>query len=93
MNTIDALWYGNLLPTESCGLTNPQLRKLLALIVTNKERLDQELDEAQKRVLNAYADSYDEYIHIQSLEAFREGFCLAAKLLTEALTQKAIYEK
>ncbi len=85
MKMIDELWYGNIMPAEHAGENNPQLRKLLHLIVKNKEILDNTLTDEQRKVLDAYADRYDEYIHILSLETFREGFCLATKIITEGL--------
>ena len=58
-------------------------------MVKNKEILDSKLDAEQLQLLNAYTEESDEYIHLLSLEAFREGFSLATKLLCEAFANDA----
>ena len=88
MRTIDALWYGNIMPTEHSGQNNAQIKKLLALIVRNQEKLDKELQDDQRDVLSVLTDNYDAYVSLLEKEAFHEGFCLAAKLLMEALVQE-----
>ena len=88
MRIIDELWYGNLLPAERIGLHDMQIRKLLALIVKNKEELEGKLQEEQREALRAFADNYDQYVYLLEKAAFREGFCLATKLFGEAILQK-----
>lgn len=88
MRTIDALWYGNVMPAEHSGQHNPQVKRLLALIVRNKENLDKELQDDQKRAFSVLMDNYDEYVYLLEKEAFCEGFCLATKLLAEAILQE-----
>ena len=88
MCTIDALWYGNITPQEQIGKNNTQIKTLLALIVRNKENLDEALGEEQKVVLTTLTDSYDKYAFLLEKEAFREGFCLATKLFAEAVVKE-----
>ena len=85
MSIINELWYGNISPTEHCGRNNATLKKHLHFMVKYKEILDSKLDAEQQKLLQAYTNESDAYTYLLSLEAFREGFSLATKLLCEAL--------
>ena len=89
MPIIDELWYGNVYPTEHCGRNNAMLKKHFHFMVKNKEILDSKLNAEQLKLLNAYTEESDVYTQLLSLEAFREGFSLATKLFSEALTEEA----
>ncbi|MBE6944288.1 MAG: hypothetical protein E7453_08590 [Ruminococcaceae bacterium] len=89
MSLIDELWYGNVLPTEHCGRNNAMLKKHFHFMLKNKEILDSKLNTEQLQLLNAYTEESDEYTQLLSLEAFREGFSLAIKLLCEAFANDA----
>ena len=84
--TIEYLWNGNITPAEHCGAHDPEVDELVRLMERNKEDLDKELSKHQKDVLDKYMDCTEEYIYLITMLAFQDGFCLASKLLTEALS-------
>ena len=60
--------------------------KIVMLLERNREKLEKELPERKKEVLQKYTDCYDEYVYLITELAFSDGFCLACRLLSEALT-------
>lgn len=92
-NTIADLWYGNLSPADQCGAFDPEINHLVVLMERNRETLCPTLSAAQHAVFEKYADCWEEY-HLRLTEqAFCDGFCLAGKLLTEALSSKCYSSK
>lgn len=84
-HTIENLWNGNITPCESCGTTNAEIEELVRLMERNRDDLSKGLSEHQKETLAKYMDCADEYMCFITMQAFSDGFCLASKLLTEAL--------
>lgn len=85
--TIEKLWNGNIASAENCGVGNPEIENLVILMERHKELLDQELGQRQKRVFEEYVDCAEEYVCLISKCAFRDGFSLASRLMTEALSE------
>ena len=85
-NIIEELWNGNIVPSQNCGTDDPQVGELIALMERNKEKLTNELTPNQTIILEKYMDCVEEYLCLSSMYAFREGFCLASKLLAVALS-------
>ena len=79
--TIRELWNGSIRSAQ----TNTALCHLNDLLQRNHEKLCRDLTHEQKVILEKYQDHYAEYAELLAEEAFFEGFCLAARLLTEAL--------
>ena len=84
---IEQLWYGNLSLCENCGVGDPDIESLVLLMAQNEEILDKELDTRQKVLFEEYVKWSDQYACYVSACAFREGFCLATKLMREALAE------
>ena len=83
---IENLWYGNISLAEGCGVHDPEIEKLFRLVERNRVALEKTLDQRQREMFSKYTDCYDEYLCEMSMRAFRDGFCLASQLLTEALS-------
>ncbi|MBQ9149161.1 MAG: hypothetical protein IJX69_06310 [Oscillospiraceae bacterium] len=85
MQTIIDLWNGNIAPCEVCGSNDTEINDLLGLMKRNRESLCDTLTAPQKDAFQKYMDCTEEYL-LRMLElAFRDGFCLASRLLTESL--------
>lgn len=84
-STIEQLWTGVIKPAEDCGVGIPEIENLVVLIERNKEELRRKLGQEQWDVFEKYTDCAEEYSYLVSLRAFSDGFCLAAKLMAEAL--------
>ena len=85
-HTIEDLWYGNIATSENCGVNDPEIEKLVCLIERNKDKLNKVLCDPQKQLLEKLLSCSDEFTQLLSARAFCDGFCLASRLLTEALT-------
>lgn len=79
------LWNGNIVPNKECGKNDSELHQIAALIEKNGMALDDVLSEQQKQLLKNYMTCHDEYYYLMCIHAFRDGFSLACRLLTEAL--------
>lgn len=86
MNSITELWYGNITPMESFGENNPGLRQAERLMLRGGVKLEELLSGEEKQLFLRYCENHAEYVSRSNEQAFREGFCLAAKLITEALS-------
>lgn len=83
----EALWNGNIAPYKTCGSGDPEVEELDKLIERNKASLDNALTNGQKELLENYISCQDEYSYLITVHAFRDGFSLACRLLTEALVE------
>ena len=80
------LWNGELDPLRHVDTGNPELGKIETLMVRNFETLETICDQQQLDRVHAYKDCVEEYSLLLAEEAFCDGFCLGAKIITEALT-------
>lgn len=85
--TIEDLWNGNITSAEKCGVGDPEIGNLVILIERHKELLNKELGQQQKSIFEKYVDCTEEYMCLISKCAFSDGFSLASKLMTEALSE------
>ena len=88
MSILESLWNGNVSPCEQCGSNDPEIQDLLALIERNKEKMHHDLDATQHKCFDSFVDCTNEYTYLITQQAFHDGFCLACKLLAEALTTR-----
>ncbi len=84
-DTIRELWYGNIDPMARCGANDSEIKELLRLMESNREKLLAELSEKQAERFQKYIDCSDEFAFCNATQAFIEGFSLACKLIAEAL--------
>ena len=85
--TIEDLWNGNLAPADNCGNRDPELNHLIALMERNRAKLCESINALQQETFEKYIDSSEEYLLRMMERAFCDGFCLASKLLMEALSE------
>ena len=85
METIQDLWNGNIAPCEHCGSHDAEANHLIGLMERNRESLCSGLTDLQKETFQKYIDCSEEYLLRMQELAFCDGFCVAGKLLTEAL--------
>lgn len=85
--TIKDLWNGNIMPCERCGAHDPQINELFALMRRNQDELNKSISPRQQEIFEKYIECADEYVLRMMEQAFCDGFCLAGKLLTEALSR------
>lgn len=83
-NIISELWYGRIRPIEKTA--NAEILELENLLSRNYHDLMKTLDEEQKSIFEKYTENASENLCLNCEKAFYDGFCLCAKLLTEALS-------
>lgn len=89
MNSIiEDLWYGNISMCENCGAGDKEIEQLAGLMSQKEEVLRKELTQKHAKLFCEYARFADKYSCYISAHAFRDGFTLACKLLTEALLRE-----
>lgn len=81
----EEVWNGHITPFSDCGAKDPEVEALSLLIKQNEANLEKALNEEQKKLLRNYTACCDEHAYLTHVHAYREGFSLACKLLTEAL--------
>ena len=83
---LEALWNGQIAPGQTSGVNDPQMEQLVVLMDRNRSALEQALTSEQRELLEKYIDCADEFSYLSAAGAFCDGFSLASKLLTEALS-------
>lgn len=83
--TINDLWYGNITACDLCGADDSKIGRLFLLMERTQEELNSALTGPQKALLQKYIDCADEYCCSSAANAFHIGFCLAVRLMSEAL--------
>lgn len=84
-NTIARLYRGQLEPKSVLGNGNVEMRNIEILIENNYKKLEDNLNEDTKIMLEKYSQCIDEYIVLISEQAFSDGFCLGTRILSEAI--------
>ena len=85
---LEELWYGNINPLEDSTDGNTEVKKLLNLVVRNRDKLCESLTEQQKADLAKYDDSVNEMYGIIEQEVFKYGFRLGGRIMLETLIDK-----
>ena len=85
MTTLEDLWYGNIRPVENYVEGNAEYKSLLRLVAKNRETLENELSHKQLELLEKYNTSVNEMNSVSEVAAFKYGFNLAVRLLTESI--------
>lgn len=81
---IEELWYGTLNPHEKFGRSNPEMRRLEALMQDRLQRLRNLLDEESREALEQYNTCMDEYLMASSEQAFSDGVGVGVRMTAEA---------
>lgn len=84
--TIEKLYEGKLEPLKSIGKSNSEMRRIGNLIERNKSKLEEMFDNDEKEIFEKYVECMDEYMILVSEQAFCDGFCLGARILSEAVS-------
>lgn len=87
MNTLEELYYGNIVPNEKCAKLNSEVTELLKLLNRNEAKLTATLTEAQKETFEKCKDCNREISEICEREAFLNGFRLGAQIIIESVNQ------
>ena len=86
MRTIEALWNGDINPSERLGVYDPQSRQLLELMQRSSDNLRRDMTPQQLELFEKYTQRADQYL-LRAIElAFCEGFCTGGRLFAEGLT-------
>lgn len=83
--TISKLWRGAFEITGHSGVNKKELDELIELLEKQHNKLTINADENFKNEIEKFDLTHDEYTVLLCEQAFCDGFCLASKILTEAL--------
>ena len=85
MNILEDLYYGNISPHERYIKQGSKVEKLVKLICKNEDELNNSLTEKQKETFEKFKDVTSELSSITERSAFKEGFILAVRVMSEAM--------
>lgn len=85
MTVLEDLWYGNINPHETFLSQSRQFKHLLSLMGKNRDKLSVTLTDQQKATLANYDDAINEMHSLTEQAAFRYGFSLGVRLMTESI--------
>ena len=92
MTILEDLWYGNINPHETFLIQNRQFKHLLSLMGKNRDKLSDTLTDQQKATLANYDDAINEMHSLTEQAAFRYGFSLGVRLMTESISIRTTTE-
>ena len=84
-NIINELYYGNIRPVEQMGGLTAEAAAIMKRVHENEDRLEENLNEQEKKLLHAIQDDHLEVASIIEEKRFREAFTLGARLMAEIL--------
>lgn len=85
MTTLEDLYYGNIIPNEHSFKRGSTYSEVLGYIVRHQDDLLATLTEQQKEIFEKLKDCESELHGMNELQAFTEGFKLAARLIIEVM--------
>lgn len=85
MNTLEDLYYGNIVPNEKCAKLDDEVKELLKLLNRNEEKLTATLSEEQKDTFEKYKDCNREISEISEREIFLNGFRMGARIIIDVV--------
>ncbi len=84
-SAIAQLWNGNVDPLQRFGRNNAEIRETERLMENSHEEMENLFNQTEKESFKKYSALVDEYLMLNSEQAFCDGFSLGVKLVTEAL--------
>ncbi len=84
-NIIAQLYRGQLEPKSVLGNGNAEMRRTGLMIENNYNKLKEKLSDDEKEIFEKYNFLVDEYITLITEQAFGDGFCMSARILSEAV--------
>ena len=85
MTTLENLYLGNISPHERYIKQGTRVDKLVKLICKNEDKLKASLTEKQKETFEKFKDVTSELSSITERTAFKDGFILAVRVMSEAM--------
>lgn len=85
MTTLEDLYYGNIIPNEHSFKRGSAYSEVLGYIARHQDDLLATLTEQQKEIFEKLKDCESELHSMNELQAFTEGFKLAARLIIEVM--------
>ncbi len=82
---LEELWYGNICSQEQSTRNNHEIKKLLALMAQNREKLCETISNDEKNTLEKYDDCVNEMNGIIEREIFTYAFRLGGRIVLEVL--------
>ncbi len=82
---IKELWDGNVHPQESENFDTPEIRKLLLCIGKQREKLEKDLLDEQKEILQQMMYYRNKYEGLIESEAFACGFRLGVRMIIDVM--------
>lgn len=83
---IAQLWSGNFAPVKHLGDGNSEIKQLESLMQRNVQKLEENLNDIQKELLEKYNDCMTEYLVVACEQAYCDGFCAGTRITAEAMT-------
>lgn len=84
MDTLEDLYYGNLLPQEKVSKLDDEMKELIGLLNRNEEKFTATLSDEQKETFEN-KDCNREISEICERNAFLNGFRLGARIIIEVV--------
>ena len=82
---LEELWYVNIDPQVDSTRDNKEVKNLLALMMQNREKLYEKLNDEEKEILEKYDDCQIEMNSLIEREIFRYAVSLGMRLSIESL--------
>ena len=86
MTVLEDLWYGNINPNEAIQQDDKRFKSLLSFMGKNRDKLSDTLTDQQKATLANNDDAINEMHSLTEQAAFRYGFSIGVRLMTESVS-------
>jgi len=83
---IEELWFGNISMDAEGQKITAEEKRLLKKIVELQESLNQRLGEEEKKLFEAFSESYGEYTGARERAVFKYAFALGGRIAIETMS-------
>lgn len=84
-NTIEELWYGNIVPQNDSRNNSPEMKQLIEYMARHHDDLQKSMTDEQKETFEKFDDCWSEYMSLAEKAIFTYAFKLGARLALEVL--------
>ena len=84
-NTIEELWYGNIVPQNDSRNNSPEMKQLIEYMARHHDDLQKSMTDEQKETFEKFDNCWSEYMSFAEKAIFTYAFKLGARLALEVL--------
>lgn len=92
MDILDEFYFGNILPYEHSFRDNAEYKKALTALHASIEKLDAQLSDSEKELLEKVLDANADIASVAEVENFKLGFRIGVRMMCSSFCEKTVLQ-